>query len=99
MENKSRDVDGIRMSWEELGEGRPVVFIHGIPTCPRLWRHVIPRIAHARCLAWEMVGYGSSIPEGVDRDISVGRQADYLLSGELRTAFRRSATAIAWPMT
>ncbi len=66
------------MRWEERGEGEPVVFVHGIPTSPRLWRHVIPKVNNARCLAWEMVGYGASIPEGAGRDISVARQAGYL---------------------
>ena len=66
------------MRWEEVGEGPPVVFVHGIPTSPRLWRRVVPLVSGARCLAWEMVGYGASIPEGRDRDISVARQAGYL---------------------
>ncbi len=39
---------------------------------------VIPRLEGCRCLAWEMVGYGASIPAGRDRDISVGAQAGYL---------------------
>ncbi len=73
-------VNGIRMRWLEAGEGVPVVLLHGIPTSPGLWRHVVSQIASARCLAWEMVGYGASIPEGRDRDISVARQADYLLA-------------------
>ncbi|CAN5147730.1 alpha/beta hydrolase [soil metagenome] len=73
-------VDGIRMRWEERGEGLPLVLVHGIPTSPSLWRHVVPLVSKARCLAWEMVGYGGSIPEGRDRDISVARQADYLLA-------------------
>lgn len=77
---KTATIDAITMRWEESGEGAPVVLIHGILTCPALWRHVTPRISGARCLAWEMVGYGASIPEGRDRDISVGRQADYLAS-------------------
>lgn len=80
MTNNTAVVDGIKMRWEESGEGTPVVLIHGIPTCPALWQHVVPRITGARCLAWEMVGYGASIPEGRERDISVGRQADYLVS-------------------
>jgi pimeloyl-ACP methyl ester carboxylesterase len=77
----SRDatVAGIAIRWEESGSGTPLVLIHGIPTSPRLWRHVVPRIRGARCLAWEMVGYGSSIGEGRGRDISMGRQADYLV--------------------
>jgi pimeloyl-ACP methyl ester carboxylesterase len=65
------------MRWEETGEGPPVVFVHGIPTSPRLWRHVMPRVK-GRALAWEMVGYGASIREGWERDISVSRQAEYL---------------------
>jgi pimeloyl-ACP methyl ester carboxylesterase len=72
------------MRWEEQGEGRPVVFVHGIPTSPRLWRHVIPQVRGARCMAWEMVGYGASIEEGHERDISVAKQADYL-AGWMRT--------------
>lgn len=80
MTGKTAMVEGITMKWEEHGEGVPVVLIHGIPTSPALWRHVIPRISGACCLAWEMVGYGASIPEGRERDISVGRQADYLVS-------------------
>lgn len=78
MTSRTTEVDGIRMRWEEQGEGLPLVLIHGIPTCPALWRHVMPRISNARCLAWEMVGYGASIPEGRNRDISVARQAEYL---------------------
>ncbi len=78
MESKTVTVNGIRMRWEEQGEGSPVVFLHGIPTSPRLWRHVIPQVRNARPMAWEMVGYGASIEEGRNRDISVARQVDYL---------------------
>ncbi len=77
MESKFVEAVGVRMRWEEAGEGPPVVFVHGIPTSPRLWRHVVPRV-EGRALAWEMVGYGASIREGWDRDISVARQAEYL---------------------
>lgn len=78
MEPRYAEVNGIQMRWEEQGEGTPVVYVHGIPTSPRLWRHVIPRVRNARSLAWEMVGYGASIQEGAGRDISVARQAEYL---------------------
>ena len=80
MQTKSVEVDGINMRWEEEGEGAPVVYVHGIPTSPRLWRYVIPQVNNARSLAWEMVGYGGSVQEGRDRNISVARQADYLAS-------------------
>ena len=78
MKRHHATIDGIRMSWVEQGEGAPVILLHGIPTSPDLWREVIPRLRGVRALAWEMVGYGQSIPEGVGRDISVARQGDYL---------------------
>ena len=71
----------IPVRWEEAhpeASGVPVVLVHGIPTSPGLWRHVLPRV-DARCLAFEMVGYGASIPAGLGRDISVARQAGYLV--------------------
>lgn len=80
MESRSVRVNGIQMRWEEAGSGQPVVLIHGIPTCPGLWRHVVPQLQDARTLAWEMVGYGGSIPEGRGRDISVRQQAEYLVA-------------------
>lgn len=39
----------------------------------------MPLVDGARCLAFELVGYGESIPAGRDRDISVAQQASYLL--------------------
>jgi len=79
MHSRTREIDGIWIRWEEReGSGAPVVLLHGIPTSPALWRHVTPLIEDARVLAWEMVGYGESIPEGEGRDISIARQAEYL---------------------
>jgi pimeloyl-ACP methyl ester carboxylesterase len=73
-------VEHLRMNWIEQGSGFPVVLIHGIPTSPALWRHVMPRLPEARCIAWEMVGYGASRVQGRGRDISIAKQADYLAS-------------------
>lgn len=77
---RTLDVGGALVRWEELGEGPPIVFVHGIPTSPALWRKVIPRLTRGRCLAFEMLGYGESIPGGRDRDIGIARQADLLLA-------------------
>jgi pimeloyl-ACP methyl ester carboxylesterase len=79
MVSKSLSVQGVAMRWEEEGEGFPIVLVHGIPTSPALWRHVVPRL-HGRSMAWEMVGYGQSIRQGEGRDLSVARQAEYLLA-------------------
>jgi pimeloyl-ACP methyl ester carboxylesterase len=77
-DERTASVGDIRMRWLEHGQGQPVVFVHGIPASPELWRRVLPRLRGAHALAWEMVGYGASIPEGRGRDLSVAKQADYL---------------------
>jgi len=71
-------LDGEPVRWLEHGEGAPVVLVHGVPTSPRLWRHVLP-LVRGRCLALEMRGYGSSIPDEGDRDLGLAAQADRLL--------------------
>lgn len=69
-------IDGVPMRWLDLRVGPAVVFVHGIPTSPELWRHVMPGVGGARLLAWEMVGYGRSWRAGAGRDISLRAQAD-----------------------
>lgn len=78
MDEKIGTVEGTIVRWFEHGAGHPVVLVHGIPTSPRLWRRVMP-LVHGRALAWEMTGYGSSIQEGTNRDLSLKAQAGYLL--------------------
>lgn len=78
MESHHIDADGLSMRWLEEGGGPPVVFVHGIPTGPRLWRHVASELGGVRVLCWEMVGYARSIDSGHGRDLSVARQAEYL---------------------
>jgi len=52
---------GKRMAWIEIGEGDPIVFLHGNPTSSYLWRNVIPHLAlHGRCLAPDLIGMGDS---------------------------------------
>ncbi|QRK12549.1 alpha/beta fold hydrolase [Archangium violaceum] len=80
MEPRSARIGDIQMRWYEYGVGRPLVLLHGIPTSPRLWRHVVPALSGVRVLAWELIGYGGSIREGRGLDLSVAAQARYLLS-------------------
>lgn len=49
------------MAYHEVGEGEPVVFLHGNPTSSYLWRNVIPHLSNqARCIAPDLVGQGDS---------------------------------------
>lgn len=64
-------VCGASMAWVEVGEGPPIVFLHGNPTSSYLWRNVIPHVAdRGRCLAPDLIGMGDSdklAPSGPDR--------------------------------
>ena len=79
MQNRVSTNDGLTTRWIEHGSGQAVVLVHGVPASAQLWRHVMPRV-HGHSLAWEMAGYGSSIPEGAGLDLSVAAQADRLLT-------------------
>ncbi|VAZ77037.1 haloalkane dehalogenase [Mycobacterium persicum] len=49
------------MSYVDVGEGDPIVFLHGNPTSSYLWRNVIPYVSNlGRCLAPDLVGMGNS---------------------------------------
>lgn len=47
---RTADVDGTLVRWLEQGTGLSVVLVHGIPTSPALWRHVLPRLTGMRVL-------------------------------------------------
>ena len=52
---------GKRMAYVEMGEGDPIVFLHGNPTSSYLWRNVMPHLAtHGRCIAPDLIGMGDS---------------------------------------
>ena len=56
-----------RMYYEEQGEGKPVLFLHGNPTSSFLWRNVIPHVAGAgRCIAPDLIGMGRSDKPDLD---------------------------------
>ncbi|MBW4024500.1 MAG: haloalkane dehalogenase [Proteobacteria bacterium] len=49
------------MSYVDVGEGDPIVFLHGNPTSSYLWRNIIPHVSDlGRCLAPDLVGMGKS---------------------------------------
>ncbi|MBV8219664.1 MAG: alpha/beta fold hydrolase [Solirubrobacterales bacterium] len=57
-----RDFDGLRLAHVDVGDGPPVVFVHGEPTWSFLWRRVIPVVRDAgyRCIAPDLAGFGRS---------------------------------------
>jgi len=56
-------VDDSEMSFVDIGDGNPIVFLHGNPTWSYLWRNIIPPLRQfGRCLAPDLVGMGQSKP-------------------------------------
>ena len=67
------------MCFVDVGEGDPVVFLHGNPTSSYLWRNIIPSVTDlGRCLAPDLVGMGRSgrAPNGAYRFVDHARYLD-----------------------
>ena len=54
-------VHGSRMHYVDVGEGDPILFLHGNPTSSYLWRNIIPHLSgQGRCIAPDLIGMGKS---------------------------------------
>jgi haloalkane dehalogenase len=59
---------GTEISYLDIGEGEPIVFLHGNPTWSYVWRNIVPyTIDLGRCLAPDLVGMGESGPAPDER--------------------------------
>lgn len=51
----------LRVTWTDMGNGEPVILLHGIPTWSYLYHDAIPLLApHARIIAPDFLGHGYS---------------------------------------
>jgi haloalkane dehalogenase len=58
---KNCSVLGQQMAYVEVGQGDPIVFLHGNATSSYLWRNILPYVEHqARCIAPDLLGMGDS---------------------------------------
>ena len=54
-------VEGHQIAYEEMGEGTPLLLIHGIPTNRSLWRNVMPELSSQyRVITPDLLNYGES---------------------------------------
>jgi haloalkane dehalogenase len=54
-------VNGHRLAHVEMGQGQPIVLLHGNPTSSYLWRDVMPPLARlGRAIAPDLIGHGDS---------------------------------------
>lgn len=56
------DVDGTLINYAEIGEGKPVLFVHGLGGCWQNWLENMPHFAAAgyRAIALDLPGFGHS---------------------------------------
>jgi haloalkane dehalogenase len=60
-EKQRASVLGQTMAYVDVGEGDPIVFLHGNPTSSYLWRNVLPHLEGlGRCIAPDLIGMGDS---------------------------------------
>lgn len=60
-QKKVMEVHGHKMAYIEVGDGDPIVFLHGNPTSSFLWRNVMPHLhGMGRLIAPDLIGMGDS---------------------------------------
>ena len=60
-EKRYQTVLGYQMAYVEVGEGDPIVFLHGNPASSYVWRNILPHLEGlGRCLAPDLIGMGDS---------------------------------------
>jgi len=60
-QKQRRRVLGREMAYVEVGDGDPIVLLHGNPTSSYLWRNVLPHLqSSGRCIAPDLIGMGDS---------------------------------------
>jgi haloalkane dehalogenase len=82
------------MSYVSVGDGDPIVFLHGNPTSSYLWRNVIPHVSDLGwCLAPDLIGMGRSAasPGGAYRFLD---HANYLDAWFEALDLRRNVTLV-----
>lgn len=61
MHKRMLNIKGLEMAFVEVGEGEPVVLLHGNPASSYLWRNIIPHLSSSyRCIAPDLIGMGDS---------------------------------------
>lgn len=66
-------IEGNTVRWGTIGNGPPLVAIHGTPFSSQVWRRIVPQFADLRTIHYfDLVGYGlSEMREGQDVSLAV----------------------------
>ncbi|WP_462381880.1 alpha/beta fold hydrolase [Pseudomonas sp. Marseille-QA0892] len=68
--SRSARINGSLYGWDDVGQGAPVVFLHGLFLDRQFWRETVDGLAASqRCVAFDMPGHGvSEWREGLSLD-------------------------------
>jgi pimeloyl-ACP methyl ester carboxylesterase len=72
--NHRYDFHGQSIAWGSIGNGEPIVLVHGTPFSSQVWRRIAPWLAPSRTVYFfDLLGYGQSeMAQG--QDVSLGVQ-------------------------
>lgn len=84
---------GGEVAFGVLGEGPPVVLVHGTPSRSCIWRRVAPALAERfRVYVYDLLGFGQS-ERGEGQDVSIGAQGRVLAELVESWGLERAAVA------
>lgn len=68
------------VAWGCLGEGEPIVLVHGTPFSSQVWRNIAPLLANRwKVYFFDLVGYGQS-EKSAEQNVSLAIQNELLAS-------------------
>ena len=71
--------EGNNVAWGMIGDGEPLVLLHGTPFSSQVWRRIAPWLAKRhRVFFYDLIGYGQS--DKPAEDVSLGRQNKLLVA-------------------
>ncbi|WP_022963200.1 alpha/beta fold hydrolase [Halopseudomonas pelagia] len=81
-------INGVLYGWDDVGQGKPVVFLHGLFLDRSFWApHLHTLAAQRRCVAFDMPGHGvSTWREGMDLDAIAEDIALWLIENDAAPA-------------
>ena len=72
------DFRGQHIAWGSIGQGEPIVLVHGTPFSSQVWRRIAPWLARYRTVFFfDLLGYGES-EKRQGQDVSLGIQNQVL---------------------
>ena len=97
LDKKRTTVLGREMAYIDVGQGRPVVFLHGNPASSYLWRNIIPYLTpHGRCIALDHIGMGKSDKPDIEYGFNNSYESKVVSSArKKRRSKRNSSQAIS----